>query len=295
MIDPEGCRLPSKVLSQIDAFDATGILAFFVRLHDPYLPKTDFIMRRIRNRLFDLEIQANDMQDALSPKARRMLVELLAKRDAWFWLWRCSTEQRHLEPMPAILSRQKAYLERRDGSTVKADGRGSWKVAAATRMELIGSSMVEAISSSGQVTSLMITGLGEAIARALVGPRLRSFKDVEILWSRLCRLAAERSPVSESRLFGKDLFGDPSDWEHWFEAILPMLTSGVARSSTDTQGRIYFSTSGSPPPEHIDVSVECHPEADGWYLLAYDQERVFLDSLESGSEIFIPLPSGIGQ
>jgi hypothetical protein len=248
-------------------------------------------MRRIKNRIFDLEIQANTMSDALSPRARRMLVELLGKRDAMFWPWRCSTQQRHLEPMPAIYERQRYYLDRSTGSPIKADGRGSWKVAAATRLELIGSKMVEAISSSGQVTSLLITPLGEAIARALVGPRLRSLKDVSILWARLQRLAAERSPVSESRLFGQALFGDPADWEHWFEAVLPMLTSGVARATSDTQGRIYLGLTATPPPEHVDVEVECNPDADAWYLQAFEQERIFLDSLESGSEIFIPLPA----
>ena len=252
-------------------------------------------MRRMKNRIFDLGIQAHGMSDALSPRARRMLVELLGKRDAMFWPWRCSTEQRHLEPMPAIHERQRGYLERSIGSPVKADGRGSWKVAAATRLELIGSRMVDAISSGGQVSSMVLTGLGEAIARSLVGPRLRAFKDVEILWARLQRLAAERSPISESRLFGQDLFGDPADWDHWFESVLPMLSSGVARATSDTQGRIYFALTGSPPPERIDVEIDSIPDADGWYLQAFEQERIFLDSLESGSEIFIPLPSGIGQ
>jgi hypothetical protein len=260
----------------------------------PTFPRNQ-MTRRIRNRLFDLEIQAHSMSDSLSPRARRMLVELVGKRDALFWPWRCTTAPKHLEPMPAIYERQRSYLERSTGTMVKADGRGSWKVAAATRLELIGSRMVDAISSGGQVSSMVLTGLGEAIARALVGPRLRAFKDIEILWARLQRLAAERSPVSESRLFGQDLFGDPADWEHWFESVLPMLTSGVARATSDTQGRIYFGPTGSPPPEPIDVEIDSIPDADGWYLQAFEQERIFLDSLESGSEIFIPLPSGIGE
>ena len=252
-------------------------------------------MRRTRNRIFDLEIQSIGLSDALSPKARRMLVELLGKRDALFWPWRCSTSPKHLEPMPSILERQRAYLERSAGTVIKADGRGSWKVASATRMELVSTRMVDAITSGGQVASLLLTGLGEAIARALVGARLRTFRDIEILWARLQQLAAERSPVSESRLFSESLHGDPADWEHWLESVLPMLTGGVASATSDTQGRIYFALTGSATPEYVHVDIESNADADAYYLQSFEQERITLDSLESGSAVFIPLPAGIGQ
>jgi hypothetical protein len=251
--------------------------------------------RRIRNRLFDLEIQTNSMDQALSAAAVKMLVEILAKRDALFHPWRVSiATPRHLESMPAILARQRAYRDRTEGIMVKADGRRNWKLAHATRLELVSSRMVDPISSGGQITSMVLSPMGQAYARAVVGC-LQSFDDASLLLERLERLEKERRPVSESRLFGQELSGDPSDWEPWTEAMLPLIVDGAVDATSDTEGRIYYSSTGRSVPAEIQrFDIEPFDDAVEWYGQAFAQERMLLDSLESDSgEVFIPLPRGI--
>ncbi len=251
--------------------------------------------RRIKNRLFDLEIQANSMDQALSAAAVKMLVEILGKRDALFHPWRVSiATPRHLESMPAILARQRAYRDRAEGIMVKADGRRNWKLAHATRLELVSSRMVDAISSGGQITSMVLSPMGQAYARAVVGC-LQSFDDARLLLERLERLEKERRPVSESRLFGQELSGDPSDWEPWTEAMLPLIVDGAVDAMSDTEGRIYYSSTGRSVPAEIHrFEIEPHDDAVEWYGQAFAQERMLLDALESDSgEVFIPLPRGI--
>jgi hypothetical protein len=251
--------------------------------------------RRIRNRLFDLEIQSNSMDQALSAAAVKMLVEILGKRDALFHPWRVSiATPRHLESMPAILARQRAYRDRAEGIMVKADGRRNWKLAHATRLELVSSRMVAPISSGGQITSMTITPMGQAYARAVVGC-LQSVDDARLLLERLERLEKERRPVSESRLFGQELSGDPSDWEPWTEAMLPLIVDGAVDSMSDTEGRIYYSSTGRSVPAEIQrFDIEPLDDAVEWYGQAFAQERMLLDALESDSgEVFIPLPRGI--
>lgn len=251
--------------------------------------------RRIRNRLFDLEIQSNSMDQALSAAAVKMLVEILGKRDALFHPWRVSiATPRHLESMPAILARQRAYRDRTEGITVKADGRRTWKLAHATRLELVSSRMVDPISSGGQITSMVLSPMGQAYARAVVGC-LQSFEDARLLLERLERLEKERRPVSESRLFGQELSGDPSDWEPWTEAMLPLIVDGAVDAMSDTEGRIYYSSTGRSVPAEIHrFDIEPLDDAVEWYGQAFAQERMLLDALESDSgEVFIPLPRGI--
>jgi hypothetical protein len=251
--------------------------------------------RRIKNRLFDLEIQANSMDQALSAAAVKMLVEILGKRDALFHPWRVSiATPRHLESMPAILARQRAYRDGTEGITVRADGRRNWKLAHATRLELVSSRMVDPISSGGQITSMVLSPMGQAYARAVVGC-LQSVDDARLLLERLERLEKERRPVSESRLFGQELSGDPSDWEPWTEAMLPLIVEGAVDAMSDTEGRIYYSSTGrSVPAEIHSFEIEPLDDAVEWYGQAFAQERMLLDALESDSgEVFIPLPRGI--
>jgi hypothetical protein len=251
-------------------------------------------MRRIKNRLFDLEIQTSLMDQALSAAAVKMLVEILGKRDALFHPWRVSiATPRHLESMPAILARQRAYRDRTEGITIKADGRRNWKLAHATRLELVSSRMVDAISSGGQITSMILSPVGQAYARAVVGC-LQSFDEARLLLERLQRLEKERYPVSESRLFGQQLSGDPADWESWTEAMLPLIVDGAVDAMSDTQGRLfYFSTGQSSHTEIRNIDIEPLDDAITWYAAAFSQERLQLDSLESDSgEVFIPLPAG---
>lgn len=248
-------------------------------------------MKRTKTRLNELETENGET--VLSHRARKSLVELLGRRDALFWPWRCSVDPRHLEPMPSILARQRSYIERSEGTLLKADGKGDWKLAQAVRVELVVGGYVDPILSSGQVTSLILTTDGEAMARSLVGPRLRTCDDVAILWERLQRLASERSPVSESRLFGEVLHGDPSAWDNWIESMLPLLTCGSVRAAPTTTGSICFSIVSQELPLCPSVSIDPLPDAEGWYLNAFEHERRYLNSLEGGCDLFIPLPTGV--
>jgi hypothetical protein len=249
-------------------------------------------MRRLRTRLNHLETDSGN--SALSARAQKSLVDLLGRRDALFWPWRCTVDPKHLDPMPGIFLRQRAYLERSEGTLLKADGKGDWKLAQAVRAELLACKMVDAILSSGQVTSLLITSTGEATARSLVGS-LYACDDVAILWERLQRLSSERSPVSESRLFGQSLHGDPSTWDYWIESLLPLLTCGAVRATSTTTGSMCFSITGQALPPTPSAEVNSIPDAELWYLQAFDRERRYLDSLEGGCDLFIPLPAGTGE
>lgn len=250
-------------------------------------------MKRTKTRLDHLEIETG--KTSLSPRAQKALVELLGRRDALFWPWRCTVDPKHLDPMPAILAKQRAYLDRSEGTLLKADGKGDWKLAQSVRAELVVSGLVDAVLSSGQVTSLVLTSVGEATARLFVGPRLRTCADVGILWERLLRLVDERSPVGESRLFGDSLHGDPTAWDDWTEAVLPLLTCGAVRATSNTVGAIFFSVTSQELPATPSVQIDPVGDAEGWYLQAFGHERIHLNTLEAGHELFIPLPAGVSQ
>lgn len=251
-------------------------------------------MRRMRNRLFDLETSTGAADGAASPSGQRLLVEILGRRDACYWPWRTTTADSDLEPMRAIQERQQAFLERKVGVAVKADGKHDWKKASAIRLELIGAKLVDALVSGGQVQSLLLTDLGEALARSLVGPRLKTVDEAVIMFTRLQQCEAERKPVGEGRLFGKTLAGSPSDWEHWFEPMLPLLTSGFVRATSDTQGRVVFASTVSTLPMATRFDADALPDGDELYLQAFEAERLALAKLSGGSEIYVPLPAMAG-
>jgi hypothetical protein len=256
-------------------------------------------MRRIKNRLFDLESSTGAADGAASPAGQRLLVEILARRDAAFWPWRYTTADNDYTNGALIRERQQAILERKQGIAVKADGKNNWKSASSIRLELVGAGLVDAIRSSGQVQSLLLTDLGEALARSLVGPRLKTIDHAALLFERLLQCEAERkqtgkSLVGEGLLFGKTLAGNPSAWEHWFEPMLPLLTAGFVRATSDTQGRIVFSTNVSTLPMATRFDADPLAGADELYLQAYEAERLQLAKLSGGCEIFIPCPAMAG-
>lgn len=234
---------------------------------------------RIRTRLDALE-QANGTSDVGDHK---LLVQLLARRDAMFWPWR-----HHSESRLAIHQKQRAYLDGSIGIASKSDGKSSWKPMHESRQRLIQAGFVDALHSSGQVTSMFLSPLGEAYARALVGSRLKTIHQGVFAYV----LIPADSWISESELFGQNLLGNPEDWNDMTELVLPLLVSGLVKSNSDIHGRCGYRRTAKElledPPE---VDVECDETIDSVYIKAFNLERQSLKQCEpiDTNEVFIPL------
>ncbi len=234
---------------------------------------------RISTRLNALEraTGTSDISD------HRLLISLLGKRDARFWPSRHSGQSRL-----GILQRCREYLAGTRGISSKADGRSDWKNAFEARNRLIQAGYVDAVRGNGEVTSLIVSPLGETVARKLVGRRLWSLHDAIVCYVQI----SKDSWTSESVLFGENLLGDPSNWNDKTESVLPLLTSGLITSNSDSYGRVgYRKTNRELPPDAPSVSVECDPEMDGVYLDAFETERAALMASEpiDCSEVWIAL------
>ena len=235
---------------------------------------------RISTRLNALEraIGTSDVSDY------RLLVQLLGKRDARFWPSRHSGQSRL-----GILQRCREYLAGTRGISAKADGKSDWKNAFEARNRLIQAGYVDAVRGNGEVTSLIVTQLGETVARRLVGSRLFMLHDAIIAFVQI----SDDSWTSESVLFAENLVGDPSAWDHLSEIVLPLLTAGLVTSNSDSYGRIgYRKTTRELPSDAPSVSVECDPEMDSVYVKSFNSERAALMACEplDASEVWIPLP-----
>ena len=240
---------------------------------------------RIRTRLDALE-QANGTSDVGDLK---LLVRLLARRDAMFWPWR-----HHSESRLAIHQKQRAYLDGSIGIASKSDGKSSWKPMHESRQRLIQAGFVDALHSSGQVSSMFLTALGEATARALVGSRLFSIRE-----SLICFVMLQTDKwTSESEMFGENLLGDPSSWDHLTEIILPCLVAGLVGCNSDNVGRVgYKKTSRELPKDLLKVNIQCDPGMDEVYIAEFNNERSSLMSCQplDFSEVHIPISaSGLG-
>lgn len=235
---------------------------------------------RMKSRLDALERSTGvvDISD------NRLLVTLLGKRDARFWPSRHSGQSRL-----GILQRCREYLAGVRGISSKADGKSDWKNAFEARNRLIQAGYVDAVRGNGEVTSLIVTQLGETVARRLVGSRLFTFHDSIIAYVQI----STDSWTSESVLFGENLLGDPTSRDHLSEVVLPLLTAGLVTSNSDSYGRIgYRKTTRELPSDAPSVDVECDPEMDSVYVRAFNSERAALMACEpiDASEVWIPLP-----
>jgi len=249
--------------------------------------------RRIETRLAALE--RGQSTGGMTRSEQTLLVAILARRDAMFWPWRFQLG--NSTPLAEIRRRQNEYLAGAVGVAVKADGRGEWKNAHEMRQRLIATGMIAATHSGGQVTSVFLTALGEATARALVGDRLCTATGVEPVFHYL-RILAEESgcdAVRESTLLNVPSHGNPEDWNHRTELMLPLLSCGSVDAQPDTQGRILYCPRDVPLPPSIAVDVEPHEDFDDCYIAAYNGERQVLASVEPRDqhEIFVPIPASV--
>ena len=252
-------------------------------------------MKRLKTELDRLEQQAGTIGE-LTPAAKMLLVELLARLHALFWPWRWTLT--YQPPHTEIRIRQRDYADRVVGISAKSSGRTNWKSAHELRQSLIASGHLTATHSGGQITSMFLTARGEAVARGCVGSYLASFHDegagvLERL--RLLAILTECSAVAECVLWNRRCVGDPSEWDWLSERVLPCLVAGLVKAEPDTGGRIvYIPIEGAAEPEEIDVpDVASDPQFLALYLKFWSDERNTLERCEprDPAECFVPNPA----
>lgn len=255
-----------------------GTTRFLIANLDPSFPNRKFMRMKSRLDALERSTGTSDISDY------RLLVQLLGKRDARFWPSRHNGQSRL-----GILQRCREYLAGVRGISSKADGKSDWKNAFEARNRLIQAGYVDAVRGNGEVTSLIVSPLGEMVARRLVGSRLFTLHDAIIAYVQI----SDDSWTSESVLFGENLLGCPSDWDHKTEIVLPLLTAGLVKSNSDSYGRIgYRKTPRELPPDAPSVDVAVDESMDSIYVRAFNAERSALMACEpiDASEVWIPLP-----
>jgi len=238
-------------------------------------------MKRLKSRIDALEQQTSG-GGGVSMPAKKMLVEILARRDALFWGWRWQLGNQ--PPVCELRIRQREYLAGVAGMSAKSSGL-DWKAASATRSELIDSGMVTGIAAAGQVTSVIVTPLGDAVSRAMIGDRLSSGELGHMMMTH------NGGPIREQFLLNHPCVGDPSGWDSLAEPLLPLLVQGVVRATSDTCGRIIYCRTDVDPIDAVQVDVAEEPWADDLYVAVFQHERRHLENVDprDPSECFIPI------
>lgn len=250
-------------------------------------------MARLRTQIERLKESSGDIE--ISADDTGLLIDLIARRDALFYPWRFPSQQDRMN-YPAILDRQKAYLSGAYGISAKAQGRGDWKALHYSRRKLMDAGLVTATFSGGQVTSLFPTEKGDATAAAMAG--------LPVLYSKYTLAILEyltRNPgimwiygvhLSESKLFQRELFGDPADWDDLTEQTLPLLVRGLVSATFDTMGRVFYGVRSINLPEPVESTAEYSEAAADRYFKSFRDERDQLERLEyEGNEVYIPYPA----
>ena len=251
-------------------------------------------MARIRTEIKALKESSGNVET--SADDLNLLIDLVGRRDAPFYPWRFQTSDfSRQRNYPAILDRHRAYLSGAYGISAKAQGRGDWKTLHYSRRKLIDAGLVTATLSGGQVTSLYPTELGEATVAAMAGlPTLRGAALVILEY-------LTRNPginwvygvgLSESKLFQRELVGNPDDWQDLTDLTLPLLVRGLVMATFDTKGRVFYGIKSINLPEAAVSTAEYSDAAVDRYIAAYNAERAQLERLEyEGNEVFIPWPA----
>lgn len=248
--------------------------------------------KRLNTRLQSLEAATGGGAD-LGHDDRRLLVALLARRDSLFWPWRWTQTIR--DQFPELMARQREYLSGVAGLPVKAAGKADWKTSSDRRQRLIDSGLLSAVHAGGQVLSVFLTPKGEAVARALVGWVYTFVESLpSIAFLSLAAGGRVNVPVRESVVWQHPCVGNPQNWNARTERILPAITAGVVRATSDTCGRIAYSLiAGWRPPEIVSVDEPAADWASDLYLSTFNAARASLESVEprNGLEVWVPLPA----
>jgi hypothetical protein len=231
--------------------------------------------------------------DESDEDALRMLVDIVARRDAMFWPWRDYKNATGQAAYVAILELQRGYLSRSVGIEARASGEREWKQAHYNRRKLVELGYATAARARSQITGLYITERGDAVARAIISGSALLPYQTAIIYEVLSR----RGTLSESKLFGRELYGDPSAWDDLTELCLPLLHRGMIKASFDTVGRVFYGFALSDWPEVETSDEPVRDWAEAFYWQSYNAERQRLDSLTyDGPEVYIPLPaSSVGN
>lgn len=247
--------------------------------------------KRLNTRLQSLEAATGSGSDLVHDD-RRLLVGLLGRRDALFWPWRWTQTIR--DQFPELMARQREYLSGVAGLPVKAAGKADWKTSSDRRQRLIDGGLLTATHSGGQVTTVFLAPKGEAVARSLVS-WVATFGESLPVLRRMISLSGGKPnvPIRESMLWEHSCVGNPQDWNARTEMILPAITAGVVRASSDTGGRIAYSLTPPAWPARVDVDEPAAEWAADYYLEVFNASRASLESVEprNGLEVWIPLPA----
>ncbi|XZE45977.1 hypothetical protein SH467x_001239 [Pirellulaceae bacterium SH467] len=237
-------------------------------------------MPKLSDRLAKLETHTGD---ALPTDALPLLVAILARRDALFW------PARSPNLALILLQRQRAYREKSLGIAARADGRANWKSAHHHRKALIEAGLVEPLSSGGQVTSLLLTAKGEAIARGLIG--LESASSVAVIAEGF-----PRSWTHERELLGFEGEYSTDQAIPFTEVIFPLLIEGAIEVRCDSRKGLWYRGVGEVESKSPDVTlIEASSTHQATYDKAFLAERDALESSEplDPYEVFIPVPVGL--
>ena len=247
-------------------------------------------MNRLRSQIDKLLIKTNcevDHDDEL-----RMLIDIVARRDALFTPWRTPINDPVCQRYPAILARQADYLAGGRGITAKASGKSEWKDIHFLRRSLIDRGWAVATSANGQITSLIVSEHGDAIAQAAISKTHDTVADGLPYFAMLRRYG----PLSESTLNRQELHGNVSEWASFTELLMPFLVRGLIVASSDTQGRLFYAAGSADPVTPPMVSQDVKEWAFGAYFSAYHSERLSLESItHEGAEVYVPVPAGFAS
>ncbi len=256
-------------------------------------------MARLKSRIEKLE----SSETLKELDSRQMLCEILGVRDALFWPWRQDPGYRlgHLRELQA------EYLSGATGIAAKASGRSDWELASDRRSALIAKGYCTAVkTSTGQVSGLRLTPLGESAARRIAGdmPTLEH-PVTRAIFAFLCVVYPvslswfDGRWVSESTLWHREISGDVIDFEILLEYALPLLTAGLIKTKCDGEGRLYYSLAkwgpnGEPiiedlsaPTSHEEPDKQC----DEAYMQAFKSEQNRLAGIDPTFELEISIPA----
>lgn len=230
-------------------------------------------------------------------QAERLLIVILARRDAMFWPHRLLKN----DAACAVRERRQEYVSGAYGISLKASGSFRWKSAERERNYIIENGWARGVYSGGQTTSLILTPAGEARARAMVGDRLSTIATAKPLIERLERLKTSPDGMdyfgeawtSESELFEIPCYGSSEDWDHKTETILPALIAGLVTSNWSSAGHVWYSLKhGYEIPEIVESEGKSDPDWDDLYITTANSEWQSIDGWKPkrSCDVWIPLP-----
>lgn len=239
-------------------------------------------MKNLSARLQRMEAQSCNI---LTDAALQLLVDLTARLDALFWPHRL-----HKPYRPEVRKMQRDYLHNKAGLRAAASGETNWKGQHLARKALIEAGLCSACTAGGQITGLRLTEQGLSDARALIGDRLLSISACLPLLKEIQQQATDEW-ISESRLFGVELTGSPTQWEPLIDVCLPLLRAGLIEQNSDLWGRCYFrSCPAVEVPNEPASQLSVAYWADAAYLDAFASERAHLEQMVStDSGIVVPI------